>query len=193
MTGRRLRTRLDLIKPKSKDYQLKQKRQDRCFEIGQAVWIRDYRSSSSKWIPGVIENRIGQVMYSVQVTINDMPVTWNRHADQLMSRESNEHGTLQHGSTQEESSSRSSPTETTSPELIPLMMKRSTLVSLDSDDIAEVPSSSTATVPMESTELQTSNRPTETATVMDKQTVTKHTTRGRTVNMPVKFKDFITN
>ena len=87
LTGRRFSTRLDLLRPKSKNYKWKQKRPDKCFEIGQTVWIRDYRPHSSKWIPGIIEKRIGQLMYDVKVSLHNMPVTWSRHADQLLSRE----------------------------------------------------------------------------------------------------------
>ena len=75
MTGRRLRTRLDLLRPKPKNYNWKQKHADRSIEIGQTVWIRDYRPNGSKWIPGIIEKRIGQLMYDIKVTLHNMPAT----------------------------------------------------------------------------------------------------------------------
>jgi hypothetical protein len=87
MTGRRLRTRLDLIKPTSKPSNITSGRKERMFEVGQAVWTRDYRSSQPNWVPGEIESKIGTVMFNVKVnTANHGTTTWKRHVDQLMAR-----------------------------------------------------------------------------------------------------------
>ena len=129
MTGRRLRTRLDLFRIKFENYKWKRKRLDRCFEIGQTEWIRDYRPYSSKWIPGIIEKRIGQLMYDVKVTLHNMPATWRRHADQLMSRES-EAETLHHRENKSEeglTGQQSSDTVTSENTSSPLIMRRSTV------------------------------------------------------------------
>ncbi|MCG8032935.1 MAG: DDE-type integrase/transposase/recombinase [Candidatus Thiodiazotropha taylori] len=90
--GRNLRTRLDLLKPdirKSvKDSQMKtafssEKGRDREFKIGQSVITRDYRNKD-KWVPGVIQDRTGPLMYKVDIGSSSL---WRRHADQL--RDSN--------------------------------------------------------------------------------------------------------
>jgi hypothetical protein len=94
MTGRRLRTRLDLVKPTPKNYSLRPNRQEIYFETGQAVWIRDYRQNCAKWIPGIIESKCGHLMYMVQVTIDKISTTWKRHVDQIINREERE-GTTQ--------------------------------------------------------------------------------------------------
>ena len=86
MLGRRLRTRLDLVKPAPKNYKMEQ-RADRIFEIGQTVMIRDYRPNQSKWVPGIITQKHGTLMYSVEVTTPAGKAIWRRHADQLIARE----------------------------------------------------------------------------------------------------------
>lgn len=84
--GRRLATRLDLIKPSlggtvSKS-QSKMVRStfDRNYDIGQSVSVKDYRNNETKWIPGVIREKTGPVSYRVEVAPE---VAWRRHADQI--------------------------------------------------------------------------------------------------------------
>jgi len=83
MLGRLLRTRLDLIKPTSKNYVPRANHSERLFEIGLYVLVRDYRPSSSKWIPGIIHEKIGSLMYGVKVSGN---VIWKRHCDQIIDK-----------------------------------------------------------------------------------------------------------
>ena len=90
--NRTLRTRLDLLKPsvekQVRDSQMKrafssEKGREREFQIGQSVIARDYRTKN-KWVPGVITDRTGPLMYKVDIGSNEL---WRRHADQI--RESN--------------------------------------------------------------------------------------------------------
>ena len=90
--NRNLRTRLDLLKPnvekRVRDSQMKRafssdKGREREFKIGQSVITRDYRTKD-KWIPGVIQERTGPLMYKIDIGSNPL---WRRHADQI--RESN--------------------------------------------------------------------------------------------------------
>ena len=199
---------MDLLKPEAKNYSLKKKRPDRCFEIGQTVWIRDYRNSSAKWIPGVIERRIGQLMYEVKVTLHSMPVKWKRHADQLMSRESDEEISHHKEDNEEKPSTRSQLSETTTSEITttPWMMRRSTLAtdgdtnlpsSQNSDSLVDVSSSSSAVaISPGSMTMQTSQTRLDTATgsptVIDRPTSrTVRTACGRQIKTPAKFDDFV--
>ena len=75
LMGRPLRTRLDLLRPnlwrKVLSEQAKQKQshdehsKDRQFKVGDAVWIRDFRSSANKWEPGILVQRVGPVSYII--------------------------------------------------------------------------------------------------------------------------------
>ena len=80
--GRRLRTRLDLLKPDMED-RMKQQRSPkksyrREIENGEPVLVKDYRDNG-KWIRGVIVNKLGPVTYQVQVG----NLLWKRHIDQI--------------------------------------------------------------------------------------------------------------
>jgi hypothetical protein len=95
MLGRRLRTRLDLVKPSSKNYVPKQNMRQHSFDIGQSVLVRDYRANASKWLPGIIHQKIGSLMYKVKV-LND--VIWKRHLDQIIAREGSDTNAEQYSS-----------------------------------------------------------------------------------------------
>lgn len=104
MFGRNLRCRLDVISVPSQGAQLtqpptktadrvrvKQNRQKvfyrgmkKCFQIGDRVWVRDYRRNPKKpnWVLGSIIAKIGKVLYDVSLSRSD--VIWRRHANQLM-------------------------------------------------------------------------------------------------------------
>ena len=84
MTGRRSRTRLDLIKPTPKNYKMKSKPKQRSFDIGQSVLIRDYRNNSSKWMPGIVVQKYGQLMYGVKIKTANGTCEWKRHVDQMI-------------------------------------------------------------------------------------------------------------
>lgn len=88
MMGRELRTKMDLLRPNT-ELHVKQKQEEMClqrttqnreFEPGQSVMMRDYRGKD-KWIPGMIAQRTGPVSYRVQV---DPSTQWRRHADQIV-------------------------------------------------------------------------------------------------------------
>jgi len=81
LIGRRLRTRLELLRPDlSVPMEPKSRRMNPMvrsgFEVGEPVMAKDYRNRGSVWIKGVIQDRLGPVTYRVQVL-------WKRHIDQL--------------------------------------------------------------------------------------------------------------
>ncbi|XP_022808256.1 uncharacterized protein K02A2.6-like [Stylophora pistillata] len=90
--GRRLRTRLDLLKP-DLFIQVNNRQIDqsvaksgsvtRHFAIGQRVIARNY-TGKSKWVPGIVRARLGPLSYEVEIGPN---LVWRRHTDQL--RDSN--------------------------------------------------------------------------------------------------------
>ncbi|XP_072178233.1 uncharacterized protein [Diadema setosum] len=91
---RQLRMRLDNLRPNIErryaeqlHYQasLRDKRSKaikmREFAVGQSILARDY-TGKRKWVPGVVVEREGPLMYKVQVQTG----FWRRHVDQLLSR-----------------------------------------------------------------------------------------------------------
>ena len=86
--GRRLRTRLDLLKP-DLSIQVNNRKIDqsaakggsltRHFCIGQRVIARNY-SGHSKWVPGTVRTQLGPQSYEVEIEPN---LIWRRHTDQL--------------------------------------------------------------------------------------------------------------
>lgn len=85
--GRRLRSRLDLLKPDlRRDVMQKQSIAARTghvrnFVIGQQVLARDYRQSKQKWQRGEILSKTGPLTYTVRIGHD---VIWRRHIDQLL-------------------------------------------------------------------------------------------------------------
>ncbi|XP_052219146.1 uncharacterized protein K02A2.6-like [Dreissena polymorpha] len=101
--GRDLRSRLDLLKPDTKqhvnDRQMKMsvpdKNKFRELDLGQSVLARDFRpNSKEKWIKGTIVSRDGPLMYKVDIG----NTVWRRHIDQLRATDvqnaSNENDTI---------------------------------------------------------------------------------------------------
>ena len=88
LTGRNIRTRLDILKPNLRK-RVEDKQQDqelrsihspaRKLELGQAVVARNYRAGN-KWVPGIITAHSGPLSYEVKVAPNTV---WRRHVDQL--------------------------------------------------------------------------------------------------------------
>jgi hypothetical protein len=87
--GRKLRSRLDLLKPdvkrkvvSSQTDQVKYHRSGRLreFSVGDTVLVRDYRAAT-KWMRGEITARYG-MHYDVQVSPNSC---WRRHIEQIIS------------------------------------------------------------------------------------------------------------
>ena len=92
LNSRRIRTRLDLLHPNHDQMKRARVRQEdhynagtkaRQFTMGDLVWARNFRGRE-RWIPGIIKERIGNVMY--KVVIEDKDMTWRRHTNQLKSR-----------------------------------------------------------------------------------------------------------
>ena len=90
--GRKIRTRLDLLRP-SRDQHVSSKQAQqkadhdkhahpRAFHIGQNVMARNLRPGAP-WLPGVVVERLGPLTYLVQV---DNGQLWKRHVDHLRIR-----------------------------------------------------------------------------------------------------------
>ena len=85
--GRRLRTKLDLVKPNLGEAILKRNPgviEPRDLQVGQRVRVRDYRKQGTKWVKGVIVNKLSPVTYEVQVLLDGKYVVWKRHIDQVI-------------------------------------------------------------------------------------------------------------
>lgn len=89
LQGRRLRTTLDLVKPDQTKCVLDaQTRQEssynkgvamRCFQPGDAVWVKTYSRNQEKWTRGKVEAAVGPLTYLLKVGGN----TIRRHVDQM--------------------------------------------------------------------------------------------------------------
>lgn len=87
---RRLRSRLDLVKPdvaatveRAQEGQRECRAlvaKDRTFAVGDAVLVRDYRRGEEKWMPGQVTSQEGPVSYTVDVGAG---VRWRRHTEQM--------------------------------------------------------------------------------------------------------------
>nr|XP_039266275.1 uncharacterized protein K02A2.6-like [Styela clava] len=81
---RRLRTRLDLMKPNLSNSMQKRttpvQKPIRNLEVGNRVQVRDYRDPNRKWIHGVILKKLSPVTYRVKVG----SMIWKRHIDQIL-------------------------------------------------------------------------------------------------------------
>ena len=89
MFNRQLRTRFDLLRPQT-DTILKNKIDSKIvgsklgnnlFETGDTVLAKDFSNSQTKWRPGIIADKVGQMMYDVNVGDGK---DWRRHSDQLL-------------------------------------------------------------------------------------------------------------
>lgn len=91
LMGRRLRTKLDAIKPtvegevmRSQFTQMQQRKSNRdCFCINDSVLVRNYRGSP-KWVRGTVLKKTGPVSYKVLVSTPRGKFIWRRHLDQLL-------------------------------------------------------------------------------------------------------------
>ena len=89
-----IRTRLDLLKPSvpetvaqsqsQQKYHHDKQSHMRNFEIGTHVLAQNFRGTS-KWLPGVIVGKSGNVSYQVKVGSK----IWNRHIDQILQGNAN--------------------------------------------------------------------------------------------------------
>ena len=86
--GRRLRTRLDLLKP-DLSVQINNHQIDQSvtkggsimwhFSISQRIIAQNY-NGKSKWIPGIVRAQLGPLSYEVEIGPN---LVWHRHTDQI--------------------------------------------------------------------------------------------------------------
>ncbi|XP_055903103.1 uncharacterized protein K02A2.6-like [Eupeodes corollae] len=97
MYNRKIRTSLDLlIQPKLNQPVINEKQnlsfnrqygaKHRSFAVGDAVFVKLYRSNKSRWIPGEILERVGAVNYNVRVNTRDRLV--RSHTNQIRPRSS---------------------------------------------------------------------------------------------------------
>ena len=87
MFGRKARTRLDMLRPNVKADSMDKLDQEstRQFDIGDSVWIKDYRSG--KWLAGMVVQKIGSVTYNVVVN----GLSCRRHINRLRRRVSDDY------------------------------------------------------------------------------------------------------
>ncbi len=97
LQNKRLRSRLDLIKPdlqarieKKQSQQLRSVSRDRTFQSGDLVYICNF-SNGPKWLPGVIQSPCGSVSY--EVTLEDGR-SFRRHEDHIRIRWNDPEATL---------------------------------------------------------------------------------------------------
>jgi len=90
LMGRKLRTKLDLLKPSVEERVHKNQframitsnRTLREFVEGQAVAVRDYRGHD-KWITATVVKRAGPLTYEVKTNNTATPAIWRHHVDQM--------------------------------------------------------------------------------------------------------------
>ena len=91
LTGHRIRTRLDLVRPDIRGLITHETGgvQHLCdFVIGDRVLAGDFRNSRKPcWKAGVVVAKLSPITYSIQVELRGELVSWKRHADQFMERE----------------------------------------------------------------------------------------------------------
>ncbi|XP_046559854.1 uncharacterized protein K02A2.6-like [Haliotis rubra] len=84
---RTLRTRLSALRPAMEnDMSVKEDPHDnapRYFDVGQAVFVRNYGVYGARWLIGTIVERLGDRNYQVSVGSQ----VWKRHVDQIRSRD----------------------------------------------------------------------------------------------------------
>ena len=82
--GMKIRTRLDIMKPKLCDTMMKKVShvvdKTKSVQMGDRVLVRDYRGSEKSWVQGVITAKISPVTYNVEVEDR----IWKRHLDQIL-------------------------------------------------------------------------------------------------------------
>ena len=117
LMGRKLRSRLDLVKPnlakRVKEKQLSQKQthdkhcKERFFSEGEEVFARDYRRNAvSKWLPGRVVDQTGPISFQVQLENGEVK---RYHQDQMRRNPVST-------DTPEESGQETSSTDSTEPE-----------------------------------------------------------------------------
>lgn len=89
LMGRRIRTRLDLVRPDLKSKMARTAKgvlSPQALVIGEKVQARDYRNIRKPgWTEGVIVAKLSPVTYHVQVDLDGVLTVWKRHLDQIKS------------------------------------------------------------------------------------------------------------
>lgn len=91
MFGRRLRSKLDILKPEVEELVRHQQfiqsgqcsSKARQFAVGDCVLVRNYRGPP-RWLPGTVVRQKGPVSYAVKVHTPRGLAVWHRHQDQLL-------------------------------------------------------------------------------------------------------------
>nr|CAH8862812.1 unnamed protein product [Trichobilharzia regenti] len=83
--GRKLRTIHNSMLPPTLKHADASFRNEKKFDVGDPIYVRDYRGGHKPWNKGSISARRGRVMYDVKVG-NEL---WTRHYNQLRPRNSN--------------------------------------------------------------------------------------------------------
>nr|XP_050024602.1 uncharacterized protein K02A2.6-like [Dermacentor andersoni] len=88
---RRLRTRLDAVKPSLQQkvstrqfiQTVRRKQRAREFAVGESVLVRNFRRGA-KWLPGIVLGRTGSVSYRVHVETGGGVFAWKRHQNHII-------------------------------------------------------------------------------------------------------------
>nr|XP_050037752.1 uncharacterized protein K02A2.6-like [Dermacentor andersoni] len=88
---RRLRTRLDAVKPSLQQkvstrqfvQTVRRKQRAREFAVGESVLVRNFRRGA-KWLPGIVLGRTGPVSYRVRVETGRGVFAWKRHQNHII-------------------------------------------------------------------------------------------------------------
>jgi hypothetical protein len=80
MLGRKMRSRLDLLKPKKDSNKYNETITVRKLNVGQRVVCREYVSNKTKWMFGKVKECLGKLHYIIQL---DDGRCWKRHIDQV--------------------------------------------------------------------------------------------------------------
>ncbi|KHJ97664.1 hypothetical protein OESDEN_02355 [Oesophagostomum dentatum] len=54
--------------------------QEKSYQIGESVWVRDYRPDHETWIPARVTKRLGRAVYDL---LTEESHIWRRHANQM--------------------------------------------------------------------------------------------------------------
>lgn len=94
LLGRKLRTRLDLIKP-STDIKVRHNQftqtinkrgRERNFVPGDKVYVKNFRPGA-RWLPARVIEKVGRLSYRLQVSTSHGSFVWKRHQDHLRKRD----------------------------------------------------------------------------------------------------------
>ncbi|XP_075556595.1 uncharacterized protein LOC142588654, partial [Dermacentor variabilis] len=82
LLGYQIRTKLDCIAPDERSPEIQPRVGGSPVQAGDPVWMRDFRTSRRRWIPGVVRDQLGSRM----VTLDSGKGIQRRHLDQVRRR-----------------------------------------------------------------------------------------------------------